>query len=151
MTFELQWKSQRPSSDLNSHVRAELVICEASWGFLRESNEARETTSFRYSSKQNELAWTPSRALGLFLATSSFPVAILKPHPTASHFSGGEGHVIYSSYSVKNSNSFFMASTAEPSPYSTSRRRDESEFNLREWGMKGRISRENTTSRRYSG
>ncbi|MED6106079.1 hypothetical protein PIB30_001473 [Stylosanthes scabra] len=45
-----------------------------------------------------------------------------------------------------------MASTAEPSPYSsTSRRRDESEFNLREWGMKGRISRENTNSRRYSG
>ncbi|KAJ1443065.1 DNA-directed RNA polymerases I and III subunit RPAC2 [Sesbania bispinosa] len=46
-----------------------------------------------------------------------------------------------------------MASTAEPSPYysSTSRRRDESEFNLREWGVKARISGENTNSRRYSG
>ncbi|ESW11322.1 hypothetical protein PHAVU_008G020100 [Phaseolus vulgaris] len=43
-----------------------------------------------------------------------------------------------------------MASTAEPLPYS-SRRRDESEFNLREWTVKDRISRENTSSRRYSG
>ncbi|XP_027926709.1 uncharacterized protein LOC114183778 isoform X1 [Vigna unguiculata] len=40
--------------------------------------------------------------------------------------------------------------TAEPLPYS-SRRRDESEFNLREWNVKARISRENTNSRRYSG
>ncbi|XP_061367020.1 uncharacterized protein LOC133310141 [Gastrolobium bilobum] len=44
-----------------------------------------------------------------------------------------------------------MASTAEPSPYSSSRRRDDSEFNLREWTLKARISRENTNSRRYSG
>lgn len=43
-----------------------------------------------------------------------------------------------------------MASTAEPLPYS-SRRRDESEFNLREWAVKARIRRENTNSRRYSG
>ncbi|KAG4926012.1 hypothetical protein JHK87_051552 [Glycine soja] len=43
-----------------------------------------------------------------------------------------------------------MASTAEPLPYS-SRRRDESEFNLREWAVKARISREGTNSRRYSG
>ncbi|XP_057436263.1 uncharacterized protein LOC130728730 [Lotus japonicus] len=43
-----------------------------------------------------------------------------------------------------------MAYIAEPSPYS-SRRRDESEFNLREWGVKSRISRENTKSRRFSG
>ncbi|XP_022769636.1 uncharacterized protein LOC111313237 [Durio zibethinus] len=32
----------------------------------------------------------------------------------------------------------------------SSRRYDEPEFNLREWGLKARISRENTTSRRYS-
>ncbi|XP_062150548.1 uncharacterized protein LOC133859230 isoform X2 [Alnus glutinosa] len=38
-----------------------------------------------------------------------------------------------------------MASTAEQS-----RRRDESEFNLREWALKARISRENTNSRRFS-
>uniref|UniRef100_A0A5B7AVY7 Uncharacterized protein n=1 Tax=Davidia involucrata TaxID=16924 RepID=A0A5B7AVY7_DAVIN len=31
-----------------------------------------------------------------------------------------------------------------------SRRRDEPEFNLREWGLKARISRENTNSRRFS-
>ncbi|KAL5741567.1 hypothetical protein ACOSP7_028299 [Xanthoceras sorbifolium] len=31
-----------------------------------------------------------------------------------------------------------------------SRARDESEFNLREWGLKARISRENTISRRFS-
>ncbi|KAH7532884.1 hypothetical protein FEM48_Zijuj04G0069900 [Ziziphus jujuba var. spinosa] len=37
----------------------------------------------------------------------------------------------------------------EKSPY-TSRRREEAEFNLREWGAKARISRENTNSRRYS-
>ncbi|KAF3443912.1 hypothetical protein FNV43_RR13602 [Rhamnella rubrinervis] len=37
----------------------------------------------------------------------------------------------------------------EKSPYS-SRRRDEAEFNLREWGVKARISRENTNSRRFS-
>ncbi|KAK7340788.1 hypothetical protein VNO77_21501 [Canavalia gladiata] len=43
-----------------------------------------------------------------------------------------------------------MASTAEPSPYS-SRRRDESEFNFREWAVKARINRENTNSRRFSG
>ncbi|KAK7295605.1 hypothetical protein RJT34_18516 [Clitoria ternatea] len=43
-----------------------------------------------------------------------------------------------------------MASTVEPSPYS-SRRRDESEFNLREWTLKARLSRENTNSRRFSG
>nr|KYP64829.1 hypothetical protein KK1_019439 [Cajanus cajan] len=43
-----------------------------------------------------------------------------------------------------------MASTAEPLPY-TSRTRDESEFNLREWAVKAGISRENTNSRRYSG
>jgi len=43
-----------------------------------------------------------------------------------------------------------MASAAEPLPYS-SRRRDESEFNLREWNVKARISRESTNSRRYSG
>ncbi|KAK7394304.1 hypothetical protein VNO78_14826 [Psophocarpus tetragonolobus] len=43
-----------------------------------------------------------------------------------------------------------MASTADPLPYS-SRRRDESEFNLRDWAVKARISRETTTSRRYSG
>lgn len=42
-----------------------------------------------------------------------------------------------------------MAYKAEPSPYS-SRRRDESEFNLREWSVKARISRENTNSRRFS-
>ncbi|KAL2329706.1 hypothetical protein Fmac_017287 [Flemingia macrophylla] len=43
-----------------------------------------------------------------------------------------------------------MASTAEPLPYS-SRRRDESEFNLKEWTVKAGISRESTNSRRYSG
>ncbi|XP_027351444.1 uncharacterized protein LOC113862563 [Abrus precatorius] len=43
-----------------------------------------------------------------------------------------------------------MASTAEPFSYS-SRRRDDSEFNLTEWAVKGRINRENTNSRRYSG
>ncbi|KAL5581976.1 hypothetical protein UlMin_014418 [Ulmus minor] len=37
----------------------------------------------------------------------------------------------------------------EQSPH-ISRRRDEAEFNLREWGVKARIGRENTTSRRYS-
>ncbi|KAK6279737.1 PREDICTED: uncharacterized protein LOC18602087 isoform X1 [Theobroma cacao] len=42
-----------------------------------------------------------------------------------------------------------MASAVEQSSYS-SRRHDEPEFNLREWGLKARISRENTTSRRYS-
>lgn len=39
--------------------------------------------------------------------------------------------------------------TMEHSPYG-SRRRDEAEFNLREWGVKARISRENTNSRRFS-
>lgn len=45
-----------------------------------------------------------------------------------------------------------MAYNAEPYPY-TSRRRDESDFNMREWSVKGRISRENnhTNSRRFSG
>ncbi|XP_073221790.1 uncharacterized protein [Cicer arietinum] len=46
-----------------------------------------------------------------------------------------------------------MAYKVEPFPYS-SRRRDESEFNLREWTVKARISREsnnNNNSRRYSG
>ncbi|XP_059670567.1 uncharacterized protein LOC132316077 isoform X2 [Cornus florida] len=45
-----------------------------------------------------------------------------------------------------------MASTMEQSPLSTStsRRRDEPEFNLREWALKSRISRENTRSRRFS-
>ncbi|XWS46401.1 hypothetical protein CRYUN_Cryun14cG0062700 [Craigia yunnanensis] len=42
-----------------------------------------------------------------------------------------------------------MASAMEQSSY-CSRRHDEPEFNLREWGLKARISRENTTSRRYS-
>lgn len=42
-----------------------------------------------------------------------------------------------------------MASAMEQSSCS-SRRCDEPEFNLREWGLKARISRENTTSRRYS-
>ncbi|GKV16834.1 hypothetical protein SLEP1_g27411 [Rubroshorea leprosula] len=42
-----------------------------------------------------------------------------------------------------------MASTAmEQSPYGS--RRDEPDFNLREWAVKARISRENTSSRRYS-
>ncbi|PON78190.1 mental retardation GTPase activating protein [Parasponia andersonii] len=36
------------------------------------------------------------------------------------------------------------------SPQYRSRRREEGEFNLREWGLKARISRENTNSRRYS-
>ncbi|CAK8540902.1 unnamed protein product [Lathyrus sativus] len=45
-----------------------------------------------------------------------------------------------------------MAYNAEPYPY-TSRRRDESDFNLREWPVKGRVSRDNnnTNSRRFSG
>lgn len=44
-----------------------------------------------------------------------------------------------------------MAYNAESYPYS-SRRRDESDFNLREWSVKARISREsNNNSRRYSG
>ncbi|XWS75437.1 hypothetical protein CRYUN_Cryun01aG0088200 [Craigia yunnanensis] len=42
-----------------------------------------------------------------------------------------------------------MASAMEQSSCS-SRRYDEPEFNLKEWGLKARISRENTTSRRYS-
>lgn len=40
-----------------------------------------------------------------------------------------------------------MAATASVG----SRRRDESEFNLKEWGLKARISRENPSSRRFSG
>lgn len=44
-----------------------------------------------------------------------------------------------------------MAYNAESYPYS-SRRRDESDFNLREWSVKARITREsNNNSRRYSG
>ncbi|XP_019442787.1 PREDICTED: uncharacterized protein LOC109347407 isoform X2 [Lupinus angustifolius] len=44
-----------------------------------------------------------------------------------------------------------MASTMEmkPSSYS-SKKQDDSEFNLTEWAIKARISRENTKSRRYS-
>jgi hypothetical protein len=45
-----------------------------------------------------------------------------------------------------------MAYNAEPYAY-TSRKRDESDFNVREWTMKARISRENNNninSRRYS-
>ncbi|XVE77425.1 hypothetical protein DITRI_Ditri13aG0061500 [Diplodiscus trichospermus] len=42
-----------------------------------------------------------------------------------------------------------MASAMEQSSYS-SRQPDEQQFNLREWGLKARISLENTTSRRYS-
>lgn len=46
-----------------------------------------------------------------------------------------------------------MASSLEKqsSPYySSSTKQDDSEFNLTEWSMKGRMSRENTKSRRYS-
>ncbi|XP_027073304.1 uncharacterized protein LOC113777888 isoform X2 [Coffea eugenioides] len=45
-----------------------------------------------------------------------------------------------------------MASAMEPSLTTPigSRRRDESEFNLNEWALKARISRENTSSRRFS-
>ncbi|KAI4346821.1 hypothetical protein L6164_007687 [Bauhinia variegata] len=42
-----------------------------------------------------------------------------------------------------------MAPTMEPPSFS-SRRRDEPEFNLKEWEIRARISRENTRSRRYS-
>ncbi|CAA3022300.1 Hypothetical predicted protein [Olea europaea subsp. europaea] len=42
-----------------------------------------------------------------------------------------------------------MANTMEQPPFG-SRRHDESEFNLKEWGLKARISRENTSSRRFS-
>ncbi|KAL2531571.1 hypothetical protein Adt_04922 [Abeliophyllum distichum] len=42
-----------------------------------------------------------------------------------------------------------MANTMEQSTFG-SRRHDESEFNLKEWGLKARISRENTSSRRFS-
>ncbi|KAJ9173084.1 hypothetical protein P3X46_016258 [Hevea brasiliensis] len=41
-------------------------------------------------------------------------------------------------------------STTEQSPYG-SRRREEPEFNLREWASRAQISRENTKSRRFSG
>ncbi|KAJ7974217.1 putative LuxR family transcriptional regulator [Quillaja saponaria] len=43
-----------------------------------------------------------------------------------------------------------MASAMEQSPYNSSRRQDEPEFNLREWSLKARISRDNTNSRRFS-
>lgn len=45
-----------------------------------------------------------------------------------------------------------IASTIEPFPTTTigSRRIDEPEFNLKEWALKARISRENTSSRRFS-
>lgn len=42
-----------------------------------------------------------------------------------------------------------MASAMEQSSCS-SRRYDEPELSLREWGVKARVSRENTASRRYS-
>lgn len=44
-----------------------------------------------------------------------------------------------------------MATAMEPSPAPPmgSRRRDEPEFNLKEWALKARISRENTSSRRF--
>ncbi|XP_021652060.1 uncharacterized protein LOC110643853 isoform X2 [Hevea brasiliensis] len=41
-------------------------------------------------------------------------------------------------------------STMEQSPYG-SRRREEPDFNLREWALRAQISRENTKSRRFSG
>lgn len=41
-------------------------------------------------------------------------------------------------------------STMEQSPYG-SRRREEADFNLREWASRAQISRENTKSRRFSG
>ncbi|KAL9323742.1 hypothetical protein ACSQ67_008599 [Phaseolus vulgaris] len=43
-----------------------------------------------------------------------------------------------------------MASTVEMQPSYSSRKQDDSDFNLTEWGAKGRISRENSKSRRYS-
>ncbi|KAH8483387.1 hypothetical protein Peur_064262 [Populus x canadensis] len=44
-----------------------------------------------------------------------------------------------------------MASTMEQSPYTNFQRREEPEFNLREWEFRAQISRENTRSRRFSG
>ncbi|KAK9272903.1 hypothetical protein L1049_003282 [Liquidambar formosana] len=43
-----------------------------------------------------------------------------------------------------------MASSTMEQSSLNSRRRDEPEFNLREWAVKARISRENTNSRRFS-
>ncbi|XP_022870599.1 uncharacterized protein LOC111389854 [Olea europaea var. sylvestris] len=43
----------------------------------------------------------------------------------------------------------FMASNMEKSPFG-SKRHDDSEFNLKEWELKARIRRENTSSRRFS-
>lgn len=44
----------------------------------------------------------------------------------------------------------FMASTVEMQPSYSSKKQDDSDFNFTEWGAKGRISRENSKSRRYS-
>ncbi|KAF9663959.1 hypothetical protein SADUNF_Sadunf17G0106300 [Salix dunnii] len=44
-----------------------------------------------------------------------------------------------------------MASIMEQSPYTNFQRRDEPEFNLREWAFRAQISGENTRSRRFSG
>ncbi|RDX61609.1 hypothetical protein CR513_60144 [Mucuna pruriens] len=43
-----------------------------------------------------------------------------------------------------------MASTVEMQPSYSSKKQDDSEFNLTEWSVKARISRENSKSRRYS-
>lgn len=43
-----------------------------------------------------------------------------------------------------------MASTVEMQPSYSSRKQDDSDFNLTEWSVKARISRENSKSRRYS-
>ncbi|KAK7381111.1 hypothetical protein VNO78_33635 [Psophocarpus tetragonolobus] len=43
-----------------------------------------------------------------------------------------------------------MASTVEMQTSYSSRKQDDSDFNLTEWAVKGRISRENSKSRRYS-
>ncbi|KAK7316203.1 hypothetical protein VNO77_35038 [Canavalia gladiata] len=72
---------------------------------------------------------------------SQLEIRVIKLHPLSNFSMGLE---LYN-----NSNSF-MASNVEMQSSYSSKKQDDSDFNLTEWQVKARISRENTKSRRYS-